>query len=301
MTTESEICARFAEVAREDGWTVYPERAKWDLVLVWEHDDPLIHDGHVSWSAKRAIRGGRKTWEDLQKSDLRDRDFVQPGDQFAIEAKKRADAAALCQCLNRLKRRGMTPSGPDFTGIVAQTISNPVQELCRRWHDIDTFEIDKLERSDFDRWLREPPLIEPGRTNRRDYDKRLWLPPVVPENVVAGEPSPSALTPWRIAALRLCVVLRCRGYVTKQDFDRHDAGRPNTWKTRRWIRTDGSIRLVNEANGREYSYNKYVPIDGADLPDVGWEDDRDKIVRESPGEIPEDIIHEWNSTQEVQT
>lgn len=40
--SEAELCTRFSDAAREDGWTVYPETSGWDLLLV---DDDGVQVG----------------------------------------------------------------------------------------------------------------------------------------------------------------------------------------------------------------------------------------------------------------
>ena len=69
------------------------------------------------------------------------------------------------------------------------------------------------------------------------------------------------MTPWKVKALRLCIVLRDRGYITSKDFK--DLGlSPTVWRSR-WLVPDGKVRVNNRA------VQKLVPRPGVALPDEG--------------------------------
>jgi len=130
-------------------------------------------------------------------------------------------------------------------------------------------------------------------SSRLDYQKKLWTPPVKPTGT-GGEPSPSSLTPWRVGALKICWILRNRGWVSKQDFDGVSINK-SRWVDAGWIVRNGSIRLVNESNGREYNYARYELGFGADrddFPDSGWETERDAIADADPEGIPDELLKE---------
>lgn len=93
---------------------------------------------------------------------------------------------------------------------------------------------------------------------RRGERSRVWLPPVVPSGP-AGAPAPRPLTRWRVQAIRLCIRLRERGHVTSEDF-RELGVAAATWRDR-WVRRAGF----------EGSRARYVAVEGADLPDAGFE------------------------------
>jgi hypothetical protein len=62
------------------------------------------------------------------------------------------------------------------------------------------------------------------------------LPEYVPD-VAAGASAPRQLTPWKIAALKLAVLLDQTGYVTRQDFKRFGID-IRRWISGDWLRRD---------------------------------------------------------------
>lgn len=237
--SESEICTLFAEKAHRGGWKVYPEVSSWDLLLVWE--------GHDKKS--------------FLYRDLRE------GDQLGIEAKTRANFKGLAQCIKRHPDRCRT--GPDFIGILAPKITEDFSFVAANL-GFSTFSNEHYEGS-----ARKHIFVTDSK--RLNPSQKLWVPPVVPD-IVPGQPSPSPLTKWRVKALKMCAILRKRGYLTTKDFDRIGISK-ETWRDR-WI----------ERDGRDGRYVKYVGMFGVnDFPDKGWEKERDEIVEASPEGIPDKI------------
>lgn len=178
---EADLCADFIGCIGK-GWTAYPETAGWDVLLV--RDD---------------------------------------GVQIGIEAKLRLNTKVLLQaCDTHSKWDGI---GPDFTGALipdraassemralAKLLGVTVIELrasleYRRLHDRIYPRLPR--RGDDGPWGWEPKCPT----------QRCPLPGYVPD-VVAGASAPVQLTPWKIAALRLAILLERRGFVTRADFKR---------------------------------------------------------------------------------
>lgn len=93
------------------------------------------------------------------------------------------------------------------------------------------------------------------------------LPPIVPRGS-GGVPSPAPLTQWRVKALRLCHLLRERGYLTRAEFKAagvYEALWLKRWLCRAGVGADGSARYVLRAGA-------------VGLPDAGWEAERDELA-----------------------
>lgn len=254
---EAELCTLFADAARLDGWTVYPEVLDWDLVLVWERDDGRPE------SSSRDPRGS----------------VIRKGDQIAVEAKGRATAAALKQAHKRMMPRGGSSKGPDFKAVLVPSAPDGFT-YCAAQMQLTVFDSWNYESSKpsgrryrhMEPWRRPVlPVFDLRLTDR--WNGKMWVPPVVPENVEAGVPSPQGLTPWRVKALRVCHLLRTRGWVTSADFKRIgiDIGRWRNWGSKSWLKDSG------RRDGRRHVYELAEPLP-SDFPDIGWEVERDAIA-----------------------
>jgi len=259
---EAELCALFAEAARQDGWTVYPEVNDWDLVLVWNNPD------------------GRPKAA-LQRYGRSDLGFaVRQGDIIAIEAKSRATTAALMQAHKRQMppaTTARTRKGPDFKAVLVPKAPKGFKYVAGEM-ELGVFTSHNYEeqKPGGRRWKWTDPWrvpIEPAfqlRLTER-WAGKMWLPPVVPEND-AGVPSPTSLTPWRVKALKICALLRTRGGVTSADFN--EIGISIT----RW-RNNGRYSWLVDSGERDGNRYIYVLPDELpdDFPDIGWEAERDLI------------------------
>ena len=226
--TEAELCALFRTAATGDGWTVYPEVDGWDLLLVWERK-------------ARPPTGVRR------------------GDQVAVEAKSRASVTAMAQCLDRCEG---AVKGPDFRAVLAPRASEDFRRVAGAL-GIGIYTLEHCRPGERTPRSRRKRVRAPER--RMTFDEPLWTPPVVSEGP-GGAPSPRALTPWRVKALRICALLRTRGWVTSKDFEAAGVSMTN-WR-KRWIRRDGSVgRLA-----------RYVLAEAHDFPDIGFEAERDALA-----------------------
>lgn len=198
-TTERAMVADFTAWVRHQGWQVYAETGRWDLVVVRPED----------------------------------------GFQIGIEAKLRLNADVLCQVLahdTRLRqgygpdcRAVLVPEAKAVGGLVAiarrlnvvvVTGSGPATEhhsFCRAgvWY------------GGRDGW--KGCCFNPGLPDKNDGqytdpawpelcpDQRITLPEYVPD-VVGGASAPVALTHWKIQAIKIACLLEYRGWVTRSDF-----------------------------------------------------------------------------------
>ena len=159
------------------------------------------------------------------------------GLQVGVEAKLRGNLKVLAQAI---VPRG-TLRGPDYHAALVPKASSDFKAVAR---ENRIWVID---------WSRKPrpnefmprrrgllPLdlagISPMRWRHHD---RHEVPPVEELNQPAGVPSPSGLTWWKIRAIKLCLRLESRGYVTTRDFKEFGIAAGSTW-INRWIRWDGT-------------------------------------------------------------
>lgn len=162
------------------GWTAYPETGGWDILLVRKED----------------------------------------GCQIGIEAKLRLNAKVMVQAAE--SSTWAWTDGPDYraalvpfgkTGDLGELapycrITILRFSLARGFRPFDP-ELPTIKEMYYmnDRWFEMMPL------------RRCVLPEYVPD-VVAGVPSPTRLTQWKIRALKIAVLLDRTGYVTRADFKR---------------------------------------------------------------------------------
>lgn len=218
--TEAELCDLFAEAARADGWDVYPEVRGWDLLLVWR-------GAGRSMPAKSS-----RFHEDLYAA-------VPAGWQFGIDAKMRANVEVLDQAASRMgaKRR------PDAGAVLVPTHSGSFESLARRL-GLAVFDLRNCaDRKDRYGWERERRPISPISIRAIPPETRTGPVPLPPVPLVGsgGHASPRSLTPWRVAALRLCILLEQQGHLTGADFKAHGVDR-RTWLEQRWLVAEGSGR-----------------------------------------------------------
>lgn len=224
FATEAEMCARFIAIAmgarplyngrgraRPTGWIAYPETAGYDIVLVRERD----------------------------------------GFQIAVEAKLHLNDAVIQQIIEC--GRSPCAAGPDCravlvpygsgtwlhrefcqrVGVQVITVRNDADDSASRYPQIQP-EPPRADVDDWDRWSDSWPQMLPV--------VRLDLPSIVPD-CIAGAPSPSPLTPWKLKALKIAVLLERRGWVCRQDF-KHIGIDHRRWIDGGWvIVADGAWRI----------------------------------------------------------
>lgn len=210
---ESDLCAAFI-AALPDGWVSYPETAGFDIVLV--------------------------------RSD---------GVQVGVEAKLGLNAKVLIQAVDHVHQRwngGVV--GPDFLAVLIPyghrthemvTIAGYLGLAVIEQHDAVTFEhryrYERFKLKAPDCFPFSPALPDIQWPDNDHYNgwrdqmpaERCKLPDYVPD-VVAGAPSPSTLSEWKIGAIKLCVLLEKRGTITVADFKALRINRQR-WLEAKWI------------------------------------------------------------------
>lgn len=177
------------------------------------------------------------------------------GTQIGIEAKLRMNAKVISQALPRYE---YNDDGPDFRAVLV-----PFKGVSDDWSAIcQALGLSMIASGRVERGLRNGIIAEftgelPNPTKENWWADRRWtfwnpirrckLPEYVPD-VTGGKPSPLTLTPWKIKAIKLLIVLDRRGFVTRRDMRGlkispsywcdHWAGHLAKAGGGKWIRTD---------------------------------------------------------------
>lgn len=243
--TEAELCEDFTAGARALGWTVYPETAGFDLLLAGPD-----------------------------------------GVQIGVEAKLRPNLAVVAQlCRHAGLRAAGHPrwgapdylcaligrSTPDFGTVIGrlgfELIDGGAVTKARGYDDQAAEWFERHRRSwsggssleSFENpWAGIRPEYVQDWSRFSDGSNRCPLPDFVPD-LRAGVPSPLQLTPWKVKAIRLCALLRERGWVTTADFKALDLS-PTTW-------TRGPRSWLVDSGEREGRRSRLVARPGVKLPD----------------------------------
>lgn len=219
FASEAELCAVLRSAAEAAGWAFYPETGGWDAILVLEDET-----------------------------------------QVGVQAKLRANVDVLAQAIVPPRL-----AGPDIHAVLVPSCSRAFQDVA---HELGFIVLigDRLRRKPDpdirgvgayvgERYLEHSVRKAPRAIH---LPGRCWLPPFVP-NSPAGVPSPRSVTPWRVAAAKLCAELR-KGYEPTNAELRERGLAPSTW-VRRWIEPVAGTRP-----------RRYRLIPGVTLPDVAFPD-----------------------------
>lgn len=241
--SEAELCDLFTDAARADGFDVYPEVGGFDLLIVWRAERPMA----PAWRSPG-------NW-------LRE---IPRGYQVGVDAKLRANVEVLDQAVGRmdLLRR------PDEAAVLVPEAGRPFRQLAGRL-GLRVFTLAHCAAGRLDCGVRRAPAaidrkrIEPAESRcdpiRSADHEPLPVPPFALQSG-GGRPHPRVLSPWRVAALRLCLRMRDAGFLTREDFK--DQGmRVDRWVNPRWVESDGR-------KPAKYTPAEHWELDG---PHIGYE------------------------------
>lgn len=181
---ETELCDTFMKAVPKE-WTVYAETGGFDILLVRNED----------------------------------------GFQIGIEAKLKLNAKVITQIAERIGTHYTCDEGPDCRAIlVPHGVNAELGGVC----ELLGLEVVRVYHSSeqekwFDKFSPHLPTISDGaywcQRNWFEFcpEKRVKLPDYVPDTI-AGDKSPVILTAWKIAAMKLAIVLEKTGFLTRQDF-----------------------------------------------------------------------------------
>lgn len=223
--TENELCDVLIAHAKDNGWKVFPETSGFDLLLV----------------------------KDIQ---------------IGVQAKLKDNIKVLAQALEGRHTYGNTKWTFEEPNLRAVLVPNASNEFMRVAGELGIFVIIGSTLSwDFSKntgaesyWAKS---ISPYTTLNKYNRKYLIIPksicwvPEVEIIVPAGVKSPKEITPWKIKAVRLCLELEKKGFLTSKDFKDmkvHIA----LWRSKRWLLDSGF---------KDGKLVKYVKNPSATLPD----------------------------------
>jgi hypothetical protein len=174
------------------------------------------------------------------------------GVQIGIQAKLRASIDVLSQAL-----RDERQPGPEVHAVLVPVASYTFLDVAQAARVFVFQGVLVDERFDFMRVFETAP--------RWKHKKPTWVPEV---QVItpAGVPAPKSVTPWKMGAVKLCLLARSRGYVTRADlkaFKLHE-----TW----WFdRKFGPMLSPREHNGVRVrgEYVLFNP-ENPKSPDLRW-------------------------------
>jgi hypothetical protein len=200
FVTEQDLCLSFLAFLDGQPWTVYREWANWDMLLVRNRD----------------------------------------GFQIGLEAKLKLTPKVVAQALPSLGSAGRfgDGSGPDCRAILVpyDGLQHHMVGICKH---LRLTVVTVHPTGDLEGGRRLSSRISPGLpaeagdpipgTNRAypfssAADWYEWcfatreVLPEKPPDVPVGVPAPVRLTPWKMKAIKLDIVLQRRGYVTPADF-----------------------------------------------------------------------------------
>jgi len=207
------------------------------------------------------------------------------GFQIGIQAKLKFNAAVVTQCLEQY---GFSAdhAGPDCRAVLIPSNEQGFETICAyiglmvitigpeaRWSHKN-----KLENTY--RFHPQLPTLPPN--GHREWHewlpaKRHKLPEYVPD-VAAGSAAPVQLTEWKINAIKMCILLARRGYLTRADF------KHVRMDHRRWL--PGAQRwLVIADEGRCYTAGPSLPDLKAVHP-KNWAEIEADYEKWAPPELP---------------
>lgn len=172
----------------------------------------------------------------------------QLGYQLGIEAKLRLNAKVIDQALSGTSHYRST-TGPDYRAVLVPF--NKVQHHLRRICDAIGIGILAFDGKPH----RLPDLLPDETQSWRQWpnwcpSERCRLPDYVPD-VAGGAAAPVQLTPWKIKAIKLMIVLDRRGYVTRADMKALEIS-PTRW-------TDIWSGLLQRAGDRRFVAGPQTP------------------------------------------
>lgn len=188
FASEADLCRVFISLM-PPGWTAYPETGGFDILLRHDVD----------------------------------------GFQIGVEAKLRLNAKVICQAAEYVGHSYVDQAGPDCRAVlIPDGVSTELAGLCPLL-GITVIKLQpERDLSVASFRLVQPPRFKPDLPSLKNpFSESPWhelcpveritLPDWVPD-VSAGNSAPIALTDWKIRAIKIVVLLKRNGFVTRKDF-----------------------------------------------------------------------------------
>lgn len=218
IPTEAALCALFIEqMNQEPGWVCYPETGGFDILAAHESGRQIGVQAKLQLNAKVAD-------QILPHQHHYNYEAPAPDHRLVIVRNLTDASIGIARLLAELGIQVWCPQlEKRFTGAAGGYTTTTVGDFHIGYKLRDDERCGKPSRQ-IPHWSYALPDWNPPQ--------RIELPPMVPQ-VKAGVPSPTMLTPWKLAALRVLARLRLQGYITAKQITAEGCS-PSMW-TQRWL------------------------------------------------------------------
>lgn len=174
-----------------------------------------------------------------------------PGDQIGVQAKLRDSVEVLAQALPHSGK-----IGPHYYAVLVPSCTYEFEKVASR------LEIGVIRGLDLD-GARGARFFGRSRWKFQDHGQRCWVPEVEVEGMRGGRKGPEQLTPWKMKAVKLCMLAEERGYLTSRDFREVEVSLER-WIQKRWLVPYDKMTI----NGR--AVKRYVLNNAANPPHLRY-------------------------------
>lgn len=220
---ESELCDALIKVAKEQGYHIYPETSNWDIIIV----------------------------KDIQ---------------IGIQAKLKDNMDVLAQAIEGVQPVGVNIKwsypAPHIRAVLVPHASKEFKKIA------SVLGVFVIEGAVFNRygkireWIKEISKLDGYNKNCLTFPKKLCWIPEVEIDVPAGVSSPKTITKWKLAAVKLCLLLNEKGFLTSVDFKSINMSM-TLWKQKKWlIPADKIGKLI------KYVRNKKIELPDQLYPEI---------------------------------
>jgi hypothetical protein len=236
FANEAALCAAFISKL-PDAWTAYPETAGFDILLV-------------------------------RKAD---------GAQIGVEAKMSLNAKVILQAIGH-DSDWYTGAGPDFRATLVPNgcAGAEMKQIAARF-GVVTIEMMSDDHNEYEatadhrryglKGRRKVPFFSPELPVPKGVWRDIWtdhcpidrcaIPEYVPD-VGAGNPAPVQLSEWKVKAIKICIILERRGWVSIADFKHLQIDR-SRWLQMSWLKLS-ELRGRYERGSRHLDLRKQHPV-----------------------------------------
>lgn len=227
--SEAEMCRAYTETVKDadpdprNRWTIYPETAGYDFIMVRACDGLQI-----GVEAKQALNAH------VLAQAARDGYQPRPGpDHRAVLVPATVGVKGTLELARLLGITVIRAFGPDRSGVHRFSPALP-RAVDNRGY--------RITRQEY----------------RRGADWMFWYPPAPLElpdyvpDVPAGVKGPAALTLWKVKAIKLLVVLTKVGHATRKDFHALDMS-PSIWLQRGWLKPSSKRGIYMRGNPPDFA------------------------------------------------
>ena len=202
---EVDLCSAFITALPKE-WTAYPETGGFDILLVRKKD----------------------------------------GFQIGVEAKLKLNAKVVAQAAESNVSYRILDSGPDCRAVLIPAyVSSDLACLCDLLN-ITIIRVYKYSYNDKGYWF------NPSLPSQSSYAEDGWheffpherieVPDWIPD-VCAGCSSPVKLTPWKVGAIKLAIIIEKRGILTRRDFKDYGISM-SRWTQCDWLKANGKGQWI---------------------------------------------------------